>query len=91
MASATAESTLPNTPYTKRAVYLTPSNGFKTKLPQVPKHVFLDERDRALDPATGTTRWRYFSVPFMGWGYLYFGLYEFHKQGENLWKRTRIQ
>jgi gentisate 1,2-dioxygenase len=40
--------------YARRAVYLTPENGFKTHLPEVPAHVFTAERDRALDPATGT-------------------------------------
>ena len=42
------------TDYADRAVYLTPDNGFHTTLPDVPPHVFLAERDRAFDPATGT-------------------------------------
>ena len=45
---------LPNTPYTSRAVYLTPSNGFGTQLPKVPSHIFITERDQAFNPATGT-------------------------------------
>lgn len=40
--------------YARRAAYLTPENGFKTHLPDVPAHVFTAERDRAFDPATGT-------------------------------------
>lgn len=40
--------------HARRAVYLTPENGFKTHLPDVPAHVFTAERDRAFDPATGT-------------------------------------
>ncbi|MFQ5955144.1 MAG: cupin domain-containing protein [Kiloniellales bacterium] len=43
------------TVYTRRAIYVTPTkNAFEAKLPKVPAHVFLAERDRALDPATGT-------------------------------------
>ena len=45
---------LPNTPYTSRAVYLTPSNGFGNQLPKVPSHIFVAERDQAFNPATGT-------------------------------------
>ena len=45
---------LPNTPYTSRAVYLTPSNGFGNQLPKVPAHIFVAERDQAFNPATGT-------------------------------------
>ena len=45
---------LPNTPYTSRAVYLTPSNGFGSQLPKVPSHIFITERDQAFNPATGT-------------------------------------
>ena len=45
---------LPNTPYTSRAVYLTPSNGFVSHLPKVPAHIFVAERDQAFNPATGT-------------------------------------
>ena len=45
---------LPNTPYTSRAVYLTPSNGFGTQLPKVPSHIFITERDQAFNPSTGT-------------------------------------
>ena len=45
---------LPNTPYTSRAVYLTPSNGFGTQLPKVPAHIFITERDQAFNPSTGT-------------------------------------
>lgn len=42
------------TAYAGRAIYLTPENGFKTHLPEVPAHVFAAERDRAFDAATGT-------------------------------------
>ena len=45
---------LPNTPYTNRAVYVTPSNGFGSQLPKVPSHIFVAERDQAFNPATGT-------------------------------------
>jgi gentisate 1,2-dioxygenase len=44
----------PDTVYTRRAIYDTPGNAFGDKLPKVPKHVFLAERDRAFDAATGT-------------------------------------
>jgi len=40
--------------YARRAIYHTPENGFRTHLPDVPPHIFEAERDRALDPATGT-------------------------------------
>jgi gentisate 1,2-dioxygenase len=40
--------------YARRAIYLTPENGFRTHLPDVPAHVFVAERDRAFDSATGT-------------------------------------
>lgn len=42
------------TPYTQRARYYSSADGFNIKLPRVPAHVFLDERDRALDSATPT-------------------------------------
>jgi gentisate 1,2-dioxygenase len=43
-----------DTPYTERALYFDSSNAFALKYPPVPCHQFLEERDRALDPATGT-------------------------------------
>jgi gentisate 1,2-dioxygenase len=43
-----------STPYTERAIYLTPANGFGTNLPAMPRHAFIAERDRAMDSATGT-------------------------------------
>jgi gentisate 1,2-dioxygenase len=43
-----------DTPYTERARYFDSSNAFALKYPPVPCHQFLAERDRALDPATGT-------------------------------------
>src|SRR5690606_20995737 len=43
-----------DTPYTRRARYFDSSNAFALKYPPVPCHQFLAERDRALDPATGT-------------------------------------
>jgi gentisate 1,2-dioxygenase len=42
------------TPATRRARYFDSSNAFALKYPAVPCHQFLEERDRALDPATGT-------------------------------------
>jgi len=41
-------------PYARRARYFDSSNAFNIKYPPVPCHQFLAERDRALDPATGT-------------------------------------
>jgi quercetin dioxygenase-like cupin family protein len=46
--------TVADTPYTRRARYFDSSNAFALKYPPVPCHQFLAERDRALDPATGT-------------------------------------
>lgn len=43
-----------DTAYTRRARYFDSANAFNLKRPPVPCHQFLDERDRALDPATGT-------------------------------------
>jgi gentisate 1,2-dioxygenase len=43
-----------DTPYTRRARYFDSANAFALKYPPVPCHQFLAERDRALDPATGT-------------------------------------
>ena len=40
--------------YTQRARYFDSGNAFNLKYPDVPCHQFLAERDRALDPATGT-------------------------------------
>lgn len=40
--------------YTKRARFFDPSNAFAIEYPAVPPHTFIKERDRALDPATGT-------------------------------------
>ena len=54
MNTTTDSLSLPNTPYTSRAVYLTPSNGFGTQLPKVPAHIFVAERDQAFNPSTGT-------------------------------------
>ena len=42
------------TVFTERARYFDSSNAFALKHPPVPCHQFLAERDRALDPATGT-------------------------------------
>ncbi|MBI2154695.1 MAG: cupin domain-containing protein [Candidatus Rokubacteria bacterium] len=42
------------TPYTQRARYYSSGDAFNIKLPRIPAHVFLAERDRALDPATPT-------------------------------------
>jgi gentisate 1,2-dioxygenase len=43
-----------DTLFTERARYFDSSNAFALKSPPVPCHQFLAERDRALDPATGT-------------------------------------
>jgi gentisate 1,2-dioxygenase len=43
-----------DTPATRRARYFDSSNAFALKYPPVPCHQFLKERNRALDPATGT-------------------------------------
>jgi gentisate 1,2-dioxygenase len=43
-----------DTLFTERARYFDSSNAFALKYPPVPCHQFLAERDRALDPATGT-------------------------------------
>jgi gentisate 1,2-dioxygenase len=43
-----------DTPYTERARYFDSSNAFALKYSPVPCHQFLEQRDRALDPATGT-------------------------------------
>jgi gentisate 1,2-dioxygenase len=42
------------TPYTRRARYYSSADGFNIKRPRIPAHMFLAERDRALDPATPT-------------------------------------
>ena len=41
--------------YTRRARFFDPSNAFAMEYPAVPPHTFVEERDRALDPATETT------------------------------------
>jgi len=46
--------TVVDTPYTRRARYFDSGNAFALKYPPVPCHQFLAERDRTLDPATGT-------------------------------------
>jgi gentisate 1,2-dioxygenase len=46
--------TVADTPYQRRARYFDSGNAFALKYPPVPCHQFLAERDRALDPATGT-------------------------------------
>ncbi len=42
------------TVYTARAAYWTPENAFRYKQENVPSHIFLEECDKAFDPATGT-------------------------------------
>ena len=42
------------TPYASRARYYTVNEAFSIKQPPVPRHVFVAERDRAFDAATGT-------------------------------------
>jgi gentisate 1,2-dioxygenase len=54
MANTATKKTQEGTVYTERARYYTPSNGFDFKVPDVPSHVFVAERDRAMDPTTGT-------------------------------------
>ncbi len=52
---ANSDAVVGDTVHTRRAIYYTPTqNAFSAKLPKVPSHVFLAERDRAFDPATGT-------------------------------------
>ncbi len=46
--------TLAETNYAARARYFDSSNAFALKYPKVPSHQFVAERDRAVDPATGT-------------------------------------
>ncbi len=41
-------------PYASRAQYYSWADGFNIKRPPVPSHVFLAERDRALEPAAPT-------------------------------------
>ena len=43
-----------DTIYTRRAEYHDPTNAFAFHWPPVPRRQFLAERDRALNPATGT-------------------------------------
>ena len=40
--------------YAARARYSAPENAFEVKIPEVPRHVFVEERAKALDPATET-------------------------------------
>ncbi len=42
------------TPHARRARFWSAANNFQQLQPDVPSHVFVAERDRALDPATGT-------------------------------------
>jgi gentisate 1,2-dioxygenase len=49
-----AEPAESGTIYTARAKYWSPNNAFKAKLPEVPSHMFIEERDRAFNPKTGT-------------------------------------
>jgi gentisate 1,2-dioxygenase len=42
------------TPYTRRARYYSSHEAFNIKHPEIPAHVFVAERDRALDPASPT-------------------------------------
>lgn len=44
----------PTTPYTANARYFSSLDGFNIKQPSIPAHVFLAERDRALDPDAPT-------------------------------------
>jgi len=43
-----------DTVYARRARFFDPSNAFNIDYPAIPAHSFVDERDQALDPATGT-------------------------------------
>ena len=42
------------TQYAQRALYWSAANNFQQLQPDVPSHVFTAERDRAVDPGTGT-------------------------------------
>ena len=43
-----------DTPCAQRALYWSAANNFQQLQPDVPSHVFVAERDRAVDPGTGT-------------------------------------
>ena len=43
-----------DTPYALRARFWSAANNFQQRQPEVPSHVFIAERDRALDEGTGT-------------------------------------
>ena len=43
-----------DTPCAQRALYWSAANNFQQLQPDVPSHVFVAERDRAIDPQTGT-------------------------------------
>jgi gentisate 1,2-dioxygenase len=57
------------TEYTKRAVYYVPVNAFQERYPDVPVHLFADERDAALSPTTGTRVINLDLGPSMGLSY----------------------
>ena len=50
----TAAKPIDESVYTQRAQYHDPENAFMFKWSPVPRRQFLTERDRAMDPATGT-------------------------------------
>lgn len=50
----TAARKVEDTPYTQRAQYHDPENAFLFNWTPVPRRQFLAERDRAMDPETGT-------------------------------------
>ena len=54
---STAANLMPSTletPAARRALYWSAANNFQQLQPDVPSHVFVAERDRAVDPETGT-------------------------------------
>ena len=54
---STAANLIPSvreTPSARRALYWSAANNFQQLQPDVPSHVFVAERDRAVDPRTGT-------------------------------------
>ena len=54
---STAANLMPSaveTPSAQRALYWSAANNFQQLQPDVPSHVFVAERDRAIDPRTGT-------------------------------------
>ena len=52
--AANLVTSLPDTDQAQRALFWSAANNFQKGQPDVPSHVFVDERDRAIDERTGT-------------------------------------